>query len=75
MRLVSARPPTDHELQLLQDGFRTNREYFQKHSEAARALLSMGSTPRDSTLEATTHAAWTQVARMLLNLDEAITKE
>ncbi|MEO1994070.1 MAG: DUF1553 domain-containing protein, partial [Planctomycetaceae bacterium] len=75
LRLVSARPPTDHELQLLQDSFRTNREYFQLHSDAALTLLSMGSTPRDSTLDVTTHAAWTQVARMLLNLDEAITKE
>jgi hypothetical protein len=35
----------------------------------------VGQTPRTGTLDLAEHAAYTSVARMLLNLSETITKE
>ncbi|GAG09587.1 unnamed protein product, partial [marine sediment metagenome] len=42
--------------------------------EAAKKLLSVGMSPRDESLAIAEHAAYTQVARMLLNLSEFLTK-
>jgi len=47
---------------------------FRQDAGAARALLDVGKSPPDATLDTTEHAAWTTIARMILNLDEAITK-
>ncbi|MBA3483345.1 MAG: hypothetical protein H0T51_16170, partial [Pirellulales bacterium] len=41
---------------------------------AAAALLAVGESPRDATLDAVVHAAWTNVALVILNLDESVTK-
>lgn len=73
-RLITARAPSAGELRVLRDVYRTNRQHFAEHQDAALKLLNVGTRPRDTRLDAATHAAWTQVARMLLNLDEAITK-
>ena len=73
-RLITSREPSASELQVLREVYRTNREHFAANPEAAAKLLSVGTSSRDTRLDAATHAAWTQVARMLLNLDEAITK-
>jgi hypothetical protein len=43
-------------------------------AEAAK-LLNQGETPRDTSLDAAEHAAYTMVASLLFNLDETITKE
>ena len=43
-------------------------------SEAATTLLGVGISGRDESLDSVTHAAMTSVARLLLNLDEAIHK-
>jgi VWFA-related protein len=41
---------------------------------AAIECLSAGESPRDTQLNAAEHAAWTQIASMILNLSEAITR-
>ena len=43
--------------------------------EAATKLLSVGEAPRNDKLPVDQHAAMTMMANLLLNLDEAITKE
>jgi hypothetical protein len=41
---------------------------------AAKKLLAVGESPRDTTLDEAELAAWTTVANTILNLDETITK-
>jgi len=42
---------------------------------SAAALLAVGESERDATLDAAEHAAWTVLASMLLNLDETLNRE
>ena len=39
------------------------------------ALLAVGESPRDESLDMAEHAAWTVVANVVLNRDEFLTKE
>ena len=41
-------------------------------TERARALLAAGESPRDERIPAPEHAAWTQVASLVLNLSETV---
>ena len=43
--------------------------------KAAQALLSVGSRPRDESLDPAEHAALTAVCLAILNLDESLTRE
>ena len=74
-RRVLSRPPTDRERQVLEDLFRTSREVYRRDDTAASAVSAHGSAPRQSQLVTREIAAWTAVATVLLNLDEAITRE
>lgn len=73
--LALARPPTDDELAALSELCAAQRRHFAKDTDAATKLLAIGEAPRDETLDACEHAAWTMVASAMLNLDETITKE
>ena len=42
--------------------------------DAAKKLVSVGNAPLDKGLDLTELAAWASVARVLLNLDETITR-
>ena len=70
---VLSRKPDDQERQLLNGLLQRQRERFRKSSAEARALLSIGESPIDSSLDPLELAAWTVVAQAVLNLDEAIT--
>ncbi len=74
-RLVTARPPTPAELQVLLAALRQHEANYHAAPGAARSLLSAGESPRDTGLEPAQLAAYTAVANLLLNLDETITKE
>ncbi len=73
-RLATARLPQPLVAQILASAFQEELEHFKKSPDAAKNLLSVGDSPRDETLDAAEHAAWTIVASMLLNLDEVITR-
>jgi len=73
-RLALARRPTDAEQQVLARVYQTELATFKQDAEAARQLLSIGESKRNEELDLSEHAAWTAVARILLNLDETITK-
>ncbi|MDG2185453.1 MAG: DUF1553 domain-containing protein [Mariniblastus sp.] len=68
-RLASAREQ-DVVLKLLED----QRNRFAKSPEAAKQLLTVGEFPRDESLDAMEHAAWTVICQMILNLDETLTR-
>ncbi|MFT4842633.1 MAG: hypothetical protein ACJA0V_001899 [Planctomycetota bacterium] len=72
--LTTCRKPTTEERDVLMATF--TREYmrFTLDREAADKLLAIGESPRDETLDAAEHAAWTMVASVLLNLSETVTK-
>ncbi len=71
-RLCLARSPTDAELRRLADFLKTERAAFAAVPETARAAvlqeIPLGIEPAEA-------AAWIAVARVLLNLDEFITRE
>ncbi|HEX6960649.1 MAG TPA: DUF1553 domain-containing protein, partial [Lacipirellula sp.] len=71
---VAARRPRDEEAEVLLAEFIKQRDSFANEPEAAGALLGVGESPRDEGLDAAKHAAWTNVALVILNLDEAITR-
>ncbi|EDM29302.1 hypothetical protein LNTAR_22969 [Lentisphaera araneosa HTCC2155] len=48
---------------------------FQKDPKLADALLSIGDSERDKTLDPAEHASWTLIAQLVLNLDENLNKE
>ncbi len=74
-RYVLAREPNEQEATILADGFRLHHEQYQDHPSAAEQLLAAGEYPADPAFAAAELAAYTAVASMLLNLDEAVTKQ
>jgi len=73
-RVTLARTPTDEEINTLLDIYRAERKEFTNNHEAAKRLLSVGDSKRNEELDPVDHATWTSIARVLLNLDETITK-
>ena len=74
-RLVLARQPGDAELAVLRRSLDLHLNTYRDHPENATLLLSVGEKPRDENLNPAEHAAYTLVASLILNLDEAVTKE
>ena len=50
------------------------RGRYAKNEPAARAFLSAGESPRNAGLAPAEHAAWAQVAVLVLNLSETVTR-
>lgn len=73
-RKVLARPPRAHELTVLIDNLNANLVRYRGDPDAALALLSQGESPRDEQISEPELAAYTAIAGLILNLDEAITK-
>ena len=74
-RLVMCRKPTDLDLGILRRAYAKQVEIYAKDGAGARALLGVGESKRDETLEAGEHAAFSAVCLAILNLDEALTRE
>ena len=68
---VTSRMPTADELQELVDVFMDQRREFLANPELAELLLSNGEAASDEELGKISLAAWTVVANLILNLDEA----
>lgn len=73
-RLVLSRPPRSEEVQILADLAARHLEEYRQDPAAATALLSVGAHPAPSGIDPCELAAWTSVARVLLNLHETITR-
>jgi hypothetical protein len=71
-RLCLARHPSERETELLRTLYEHALAKYQANPAAARALLQQ--TAPDTELDVARWAAWFQVATVLLNLDETITK-
>jgi hypothetical protein len=71
-RLCLARQPSTREQQTLNRVLEQPLDSFRRNPDEARALAP-ASLPKDA--DCATYASWTTVARVLLNLDEFITRE
>jgi hypothetical protein len=74
-RLVVARKPSAEELAVLEAGLARHRAHYAADREAAVRLCGAGEAPRDLSLDPVAQAAYGAMAAVVLNLDEAITKE
>ena len=73
-REVLQRPARGEEVRLLAALYQQHREQYREEKQAAEALLGIGEWPAAKDVEAAELAAWTSVARVLLNLHETITR-
>jgi hypothetical protein len=69
-----SRPPTEEELAVLRDALSRERERYAADEAAARAYLASGESPRDEAIPLAEHAAWSQVAALMMNLSETVTR-
>ncbi len=74
-RWATSRRPNAEELQILSEGLATDGARFQNDSEAAKRLLAFGESKLTTRFSQAELAAYTLVANVLLNLDEAVTRE
>ena len=73
-RLATSRLPNNKEKVVLHQLFRERLLFYLKDKKAAKAVLSVGESIRKVNLSEPEQAAWTTVARALLNLSETISK-
>ncbi|MBI2946252.1 MAG: PSD1 domain-containing protein [Verrucomicrobia bacterium] len=73
-RQALARPPRADELELIQTLFGKHLTKYRKDANDAADFLKVGIAPAPSGLDPSELAAWTSVARVLLNLHETITR-
>ena len=73
-RLVLARAARPEEVRVLAAFHRQQAEHYAVNPAAAEALLGVGAAPVPKDLDRTQLAAWTAVARAVLNLHETITR-
>jgi hypothetical protein len=73
-RLVTGRAPRADEAAALQRYHDEQAAAFRTRPESAKALLAVGESPLDPSLDPCDLAAWTLTATMLLNLDEVLTQ-
>ena len=74
-RTVLARPPSPRERQIVAEVHADMRNTYQKNLQAAVDLLAHGEPRQAEKRSSLDLVAWTAVANLLLNLDEAIVKE
>jgi hypothetical protein len=74
-RLVLSRPPRPAEKKVLLAGLTEHLETYRQDRAAAQKLIRAGTSRPDEKLDVPELAAYTAVASLILNLDEAVTKE
>jgi hypothetical protein len=69
-----SRPPTDTELAVLTGSLWRERTRYATDETAAEKYLANGESRRNENIPVAEHAAWSQVAALLLNLSETVTR-
>jgi hypothetical protein len=69
---TTSRPPTDDELAVLSRALQRERAHYAADEAAAQKYLANGESPRNENIPIAEHAAWSQLAALLLNLSETI---
>jgi hypothetical protein len=73
-RFALARSPNNEERLILQKLLAKERSVYSENTKAALALINTGEKPHNKTIDPAELAAWTSVARAILNLHETITR-
>lgn len=73
--LCVARPPKPEERNILLHRIAALGRQFRADPDGTRKLLAVGESKRDERIPGAEHAAWTALCQLVLNLDEAVTKE
>ncbi len=73
-RRALSRSPKPEETKVLTDLLALHREEFAKDAEGAKKLLGIGDAALVKDVPTAELAAWTSVARVILNLHETITR-
>lgn len=73
-RQALSREPRADEITTVRALLEKHLAEYRQNSEAAEALLKVGFKPEPPGLDHAVHAAWTSVARVILNLHETITR-
>jgi hypothetical protein len=73
-RRAVARDASDEERAVLRDLFARHLAHYVGDPEAAAEVSDNGKTPKPDDIDAVELAAWTSVARTILNLHETITR-
>ena len=71
---VTGHEPDREDRHRLETRLAEEMRVFEADSVRARAILSVGASPTALSTDLATHAAWTVVASVLLNLSETITR-
>ena len=74
-RAVLTREPTDREAAVLKRGVEQHLAHYRAHRDEAADVIRTGESAVDASLDPVEVAAWTAVAGLILNLDEAVMKE
>jgi len=74
-QLALARDPAASEKDILLQRLEYLKTQFGDDLPEAAKLLKVGESPRKESLNVPEHAAWTALCQLILNLDEAITRE
>jgi Protein of unknown function (DUF1553)/Protein of unknown function (DUF1549)/Concanavalin A-like lectin/glucanases superfamily/Planctomycete cytochrome C len=74
-RLVTGRVPSPAEQAILNKSLEFHQQYFAGKPAEAKTYLSQGELPADPKLDPVELAAYGSVGSLLMNLDEAVTKE
>ena len=74
-KTVLARPPLPQERKIIAEVYGDMMASYQKNLKGALDLLANGDPPRPEKRSSLDQVAWTAVANLLLNLDEAIVRE
>ena len=74
-RQVVSRAPNETELNVLRENLAKQVAYFRRNSQEATKLLSVGDKRNEANLNASELAAYTTIASLILNLNEAITRQ
>jgi hypothetical protein len=71
---ATSREPQPADLAVLEKALQRERQRYNRDAGAAKKYLSIGEAPRNPELAPGEHAAWAQVATLLLNLSETVTR-
>jgi hypothetical protein len=73
-RLATGHAPNERELHILRDALDKMLDAYRRDEAGARKLIAVGASKPDASIPVAELAAWTAVANIILNMDEAITK-
>jgi hypothetical protein len=73
-RQALSRPATDAEVEVLVKLYEKHRKEYAADSASAQNILAVGERPMPKDMDAIDLAAWTSIARVIINLHETITR-